>query len=217
MWRNVLAVLLAVAVARAQTEVGGAGAPPSTRTKSTKAWPGKVVVSNEHSALRRGTDEKILLLPALNSSNVPVYIGAARPNNGRFEPMELEIEASPCITVVSVVYPKPRKLPKVLSVSEVGSGRVIDTDRPRIYVKVHADRDLALGDRIIRGKLGFQRISQFGLSNPEALEFNIPVQVVEHDEKVKRDGAYYEDVPLVEKILIIALMPIIWPWAFRDC
>jgi hypothetical protein len=41
--------------------------------------------------------------------------------------------------------------------------------------------------------------------------------VVEHDEKVKRDGAYYEDVPLVEKILIIALMPIIWPWAFRDC
>ena len=65
--------------------------------------------------------------------------------------------------------------------------------------------------------VAIQRVTKVGNSIPQELEFPIPIRVVEHGAKVTPDGRYREDVPLAVKIVIILLLPIIFPFALPDC
>jgi hypothetical protein len=209
------AVLLAASVAQGQIGTPSRGVPQPVRMDPTAENGEWIHVFKEHSAVRRGTEEKILLIPELDplSPDPPVYWGAARPDNGRLVPTELEIQSSPGLSVTSIQYPRSRK---VLIETDKEPINAIAPAHPEIHLKVRADRDLPVGDHVIRARLKFQRISKVGLSEPQSLEFNILVRVVEHDAKVATDGRYYEDVTAVQKILIIMSWPVIFPWALRD-
>lgn len=189
MGRQALVVVLLVAVGQAQMGMPMASHPEPTRIDPTGWHPSWIGIYKQHHAFRRGTEEGILLAPDLepNASDIPVYWGGAQPDNGEYFPLKLEIVSSPDFTVTKVQYPKSRKI--VLKPGTVI--HAVDAVNARIFLRLRADRNAQLGNRTIRGKLRFQRIGKVGVSEPQSLEFDIPVQVVEHSAKVGDDAGNY--------------------------
>jgi len=216
MWRAILAVLLSISICRAQSsEHLTAIHPEPVAMDPSYIWGDWIEIFTEHSALRRGTEEKILLLPDLNptSPGLEVYWGAPRPDNSVLVATELEIFPPPGFAVTKILYPRPRK-------ATAGPGhqstKLIDQQHAKIRVRLRVGADVAVGDYLIPAKLRFQRIGRVGVSERQELDFKIPVHVVGHDEAVSRDGRYYDEVTVPEKILIIVLLPFIF-WALPNC
>src|SRR5215470_4778961 len=111
MWRTTLAVFLIGYVVQAQV-----GDSSSTQTAPPGIDPdqiqgGTVEVIHEHSSFRRGTEEKIMLLPDVNPiwPRAELYWSAPRPKNGPFSPTELVLYPPVGFTVTRILYPQPPK------------------------------------------------------------------------------------------------------------
>jgi hypothetical protein len=216
MWRATLAALLSVSIVQAQVGARLSTVHPEPIALDPSSFSGNWIgIFTEHSAFRRGTEERILLQPDLNptSPGAEVYWGAARPDNGVFVATELEIFPPPGFTVTKILYPRPRKAKLD---PEHGATRLIDQRHAKIRVRLRSRSDVALGDYFIPAKMKFQRIGKVEVSEPQEINFNIPVHIVGQDEKVSLDGQYYDEVTLPQKVLIILLLPFIF-WALPTC
>lgn len=217
MGRTLMTMVLLVAVTRAQMGVLAFSQPQPVAMDPTAPSRPWIEVFPQYLTLRRGTEEKVLLVPALNSTSqggTATYWGAPSPQNGRLVATDLTIEPAAGFSSSAIEYPRSRKVSLGLNEEPV---RVLGPDSIDLHFKLRADYTVALGDHVLKGKLRFQRISRLGTSVPQESEFLIPIQVVEHNAKATFDGRYHEDVPLVVKIVIIVLWPIIFPFALPRC
>jgi hypothetical protein len=215
MGRTLLTVVLLVAVTQAQVGVSAVSQPQPVAMDPTVASPPWIEVFPQYLKLRRGTEEKVLLVPALSPTSdggTATYWGAPGPQHGRLVATELKIEVTEGFTSSAIKYPRSREISLGSNQQPV---RLLGPDSVDLHFKVRADRTVDLGDHALRGKLRFQRVSKVGVSVPQELEFLIPIRVVEHNAKVAYDGRYHEEVPLAAKIAIIVSWPIIFPFALH--
>jgi hypothetical protein len=209
MFRSILAVTLAATVAQAQ--VG------STMQKADRTWEHvraektqRVVVDPQYVELRRGTEEAFLVTAKIKPTDTGEpsgYWGAPAPRNGRLAATELEIEASNGFTAHSIRYGGLRKK----AFGPDAPDLVLGPNIAELHFKLRADRSLAVGDHLLKGKLRFQGISKAGVLAPEELQFDIPVHVVEHEAKVGKNEFYPHELTTAEWVGRILLMPILIP------
>ncbi len=83
-----------------------------------------------------------------------------------------------------------------------------------ILAKLKAQKDLGLGEYVLRGKLWFQVIGKGRNSGPEQVEILIPVTVVDHDAPIVKSSWRYAPVPghpLRTTVATILLGPLLLP------
>lgn len=209
MLRAMLALSLALAVG--QTQAQNVIVSPQALAEHIKAEnSAEVLVEAEFSELRRGSEESVFLKARIEqmSPNGPsVYWGAPSPRNGRLVPTELEIETPHGFTARSVRYERPQKV----SLEPGERDFVLGPGIAQFHFRLRADRDLTLGDYVVKGKLRFQRISKVTVSEPQELEFSVPVHVVEHNAKVSKNSSYPWEMTPARWVGVILLMPIMLP------
>jgi hypothetical protein len=209
MFRTILAVILEVAVTHAQVQ--------TTNPKPDLTWEHiqaeqtqPVLADPEFLELRRGTEESVSLRAKIKSpppALTNVYWGAPAPRNGRFVPTELELKPAQGFTARGVRYERPKKV----SLGPGDSDMVLGPFSTQLYFKLRADRDLAIGDYVLKAKLRYQRVSMLAVTEPEELEFNIPVRVVEHNAEVRKNTYYPWEMTPARWVRVILLMPIMLP------
>lgn len=209
MGRTLIAVVLLVAVTQAQ--VGGlAVAQPQPVAQDRVSLPQPSIEAlPRYLALRRGTEEKVLLVAVLNptaQSWTGTYWGAPSPENGAMVATELKIEPPEGFAIRGIEYPKSHRVslrPGEEPVRVLGPGAI------ELRFKLRADRNVDLGDHVLKGKLKFQLINRVGDSSTHELEFSVPIRVVDHDAAVAKNSSYPQGVTPIETVQIAALVPLI--------
>jgi hypothetical protein len=213
MARTLMAVVLLVAVTQAQIGVLSAS-QPQPATKDPAAFPQTFVEAfPRYMALRRGTEEKVLLTAALNWTTrdlTATYWAAPSPKNGSLVATELTIEPLEGFATRAIEYPRSQKVLLRLGEERL---RLLGPGSIDLHFKLRADRTVALGDHVLKGKLRFQQVSRVGDSGPRQLEFSIPIRVVENNAVVSKDTRFRQSLTPIQKAGLVILIPLVIPLA----
>jgi hypothetical protein len=216
MRRRLLTILVLAAVARAQEQVPGIPETQPVEPDTTVANQSTIEIFPQYLTLRRGTEEKVVVVSDLNpksQSSIDTYWVAPSPNNGTLAATELTIHPAEGLAIRAIEYPKSRKRSLAPGADPM---RVLGPGFIELHFKLKADRGVALGDHLVTGKVRFQRITKVGNSPPLEQEFSIPIRVVDASVKPKSNSLYREEIPLVEKIGVVMLV-ILCPFLLPDC
>lgn len=211
MGRTLITVVLLIAVTQAQVGILPVSRPEPVAIDPMSPRLSWITLFPEYGSLRRGTEEKVMVIPELNPmarGGTPTYWAPASPNNGALTATELTIAPMEGFTIRAIEYPKVRKAPIE---TDAGPVRVLGPDRIALQFKVRADSTVALGTHTLKAKLKFQRITRVGNSTPQELEFSIPIQVVEHSAKVARGEMYRPRLTPLQIVGLVVLIPLALP------
>jgi hypothetical protein len=200
MWRHIAAVILLPSLAVAQ----GAQSQPNpmqrgTATLSPKPLPLSYQPYAYYNAIRRGRAEQVALKFYPNA----FVVTPTQPASG-IVPLNLDLEPEQGFTLLKLRYPKAR------------SQRVQFQSTPILFARdhwirfeLHAASSVSLGTHVLKGKLTFQPVDPKSGAGPvRQVDVEIPVNVVDHDAKVKRTGwPFHMPTPLLV-MLIIVLVPV---------
>jgi hypothetical protein len=205
MWRSILAVILAPALTAAQTaQTVPAVSPEPCSPAAQVAKQPKVPTYRGYAyynKIRRGSEEKAGVQLMLGA-DVTTTKSAARG----IIPLSLELQPADGLTVANLRYPK---LSSKKVKFQTGPLKVASTQN--ILFKLRADKNAALGPRVLKGKLTFQPIPHDG-SAPGAVQtvdVEIPVTVVEHDAKIQRAAYPFPQTPVALIVVLIVFAPLI--------
>jgi hypothetical protein len=193
MTRTIVTIVLLVAMTQAQVadRSNGAVATQLGEVKRFRELAGvrkpeiHGTVDFQYDKLRQGTSEFAHV--ALMSMTRGFAIADPLGKESRVEPMKLELKASKGIQVVSVLYPASELQqfpfdPKPFKVLKNNGAEPI-----RVRFKVRALPDLVPGDYVVKATLSYRLISEAGISEPQQLRVEVPIQVVERKTKVKTE------------------------------
>ena len=197
MWRTACVVVLLPSLVGAQT--AAESAPDTQRTGAPATVPSPTYRQfTYYRQIRRGTTEKAAVELVLLQQ---AFVLSPRSSETGILPLKLEFEAKDGITVGNITYPKDynhsvnfRKQP------------VKGTLGTTMKLKIRVDKTAGLGPHTLKGKLTFQPVTVTGVSAPEQLDVEIPLNVVERNAKVTKSWPYYE-MPKGELIVLIVLAP----------
>ena len=213
MGRTLMALVLLAAVTQAQVGVLQISQSQPVAMDPTVFAQPVVEAFPRYTALRRGTEEKVLLAASLNPTArgwTAIYWAAPMPGNGPLAATELKIEPLEGFSIGAIEYPKSQTValrPDEEPVHVLGPGSI------DLHLKVRADRTAALGDHVLKGKLKFQSLTRDGNSAPQELEFSIPIRVVEHGAVVAKNPRYHQDLTPMQITGVVLLIPLAIPFA----
>jgi hypothetical protein len=205
MWRSILAVFLAPVLTAAQTvQTEGAVTPepckPATHVAKQPVLPTYRAYAY-YNRIRRGSEEK-LGVQLMLGADVTTTKSAARG----IVPLSLELQPADGLTVKDVRYPKvsAKKVKFQTEPLKVASP-------PNILFKLRADKNAALGPRVLKGKLTFQPIPHDGSApgTVQTVDVEIPITVVDHDEKVQRAAYPFPETPVALYVALIVFAPLL--------
>jgi hypothetical protein len=222
MWRSLCAVVLLPAFAAAQTESGGGAQRPvmadaatpqakspqtaNPQPAATQAKAPAYRAFTNYRQIRRGSSEMVAI--DMTTQGLVTLSGSPVPG---IEPIRLELQPEPGFTFGQVRYPKARKHQFPFR-SEPMRATAIDWWSP-IQFKLRASKTVALGEHTLKGTLMFQTVSDKGASEPQTVDVQIPVTVVEHDADVKKADYPHPGINPGWIVLMIVLLPIEIPIA----
>lgn len=199
MWRSICAILLSVSIVHAQSQLPGENRTlPVDNNNETLAT--KATIYRYYSELREGTTEQIAVglftayaSPTESLEDVIVfpqgikdgatYLVSPTAKGPEIVPSKLELQALDGFVVTSMRNPKGKDQRFAFSKAPVS---VVLADCT-FHLKVRGKPDVSLGTHVLRGSITLQFVNDAGLSVPQKLKLEIPITVVDHDAKVKRD------------------------------
>jgi hypothetical protein len=216
MWRKWITILLgATAVASGQAFPTQEAAQSSAGIQTAEMRIQQARVVQRHNKLRRGRDEQLAIVPATLSRECLAQTSIGH----RFDadPSSLHLEPAPDFTI-RFGDGKNFKSESTAFFTQTNSGKVI-------LLNIKADRNMPMGDYVIRGKLGFFATVKESCSGQQ--EVIIPMTIVDHDAKVaKNEWPFqpYSDHHFGESlgntfltILIIPLLPFLFIYGEIAC
>lgn len=209
MVRTLMTWALLVAVTQAQVGVLPVSQPQAAAIDPPPFAQPSIEVFPRYMALRRGTEEEVLVVASLKArSRTAVYWSAPKPETGPLAATELKIEPIEGFIVRGIAYPKSRKVslrPNEEPVHALGPGSI------DLHFKVRAKPTIALGEHVLRGKLKFQCFTKDGNSAPQELDLSIPIRVVERNDAVAKNTLYRQDLTPLQTIGVVLLIPLVIP------
>lgn len=211
MARTLMTWALLVAVTQAQVGVLPVSQPQTAAIDPPLFAQPLIEVFPRYTALRRGTEEGILLVASLKPtarSRTAVYWAAPNPKTDPLAATELKIEPIEGLIIRGIAYPKSRKIslrPNEEPVHALGPGSI------DLHFKVRAKTTTALGEHVLRGKLMFQFFTKDGISAPQELNLSIPIRVVEGNAAVAKNTLYRQDLTPLQITGLVLLIPLVIP------
>jgi hypothetical protein len=201
MWRTLAIVLLIPSFIAAQTEQDQPVPQAPLEESATRlSEPATVRSYTFYDAIRRGHSEKIAV-----QLTVSGFVTMPQLPVEGIVPVKLEFQPSANFAFGKFHYTKPRFRRKVSSQAKP----ILVPYMPTICFMVKADDRAALGGRMLRGKIIFQVIRMDSSLGPvEQRDALIPITVVEHNAKVKRDEWPYDHMPAKFFAFIPLLIPV---------
>lgn len=207
MWRSIFAVLLLPSLTAAQTGAvqsapsdgpGPKSFPEASRPRPIRPRPIYEAYSF-YDGIRRGTAENV----AIQVSSEGFLTTPRSPVPGII-PLKLDLDPIEGLTVSKLRYPKAYNLNTKFHANPISVAGV-----DPIQFKVRASQNAPLGLHVLTGKLTFQPVHFDATVGPaQQVDVMIPVTIVEHDAKVKRQPWPIAHMPVALIILIIVLLPV---------
>ncbi len=200
MWRHIAAVILLPSLAAAQSaQTQPNPIQQSTPTSSLKPLPLSYQPYAYYSAIRRGRAEQVALEFYPNA----LVTTPTQPVSG-IVPLNLELQPEEGFAFLKLRYPKART-----HQVQFQSTRMLFARDHWIRFELHAASSVSLGTHVLKGKLTFQPVDPKSGAGPvRQVDVEIPVNVVDHDAKVKRTGwPFHMPTPWLV-LLIIVLVPV---------
>lgn len=214
MARTLLTMVLLAAVTQAQVENAVPKKDPIWEHIQAERTQ-RVLADPQYTELRSGTEEGFFITAKIEPAETgkpPLYWGAPSPRNGRVAASELEIDIPNGFTVHSVHYGPLKRV-----ALEAGAPSFfLGPNKAEFHFKLRADRNLAVGDYLLKGKLRFQPIGKAGVLAAQELQFDIPVRLVDHKAKVSKNMFYSAEMTAADWIRVILLMPL-FPFFIPNC
>jgi hypothetical protein len=205
MWRSIFAVLLLPSLTAAQT-----GSVPAVQTDvpGTKSFPNAsrprpiYEAFSFYDGIRRGTAEDV----AISVSSEGFLTTPRSPVPGII-PLKLDLDPIEGLTVSQLRYPKADKLNAKFHANPIAIARM-----DSIQFKVRASQKASLGLHVLTGKLTFQPVHFDATVGPvQQVDVMIPVTIVEHDAKVRRQQWPIRHMSVAMIVVIILLLPVLIP------
>ena len=201
MIRELIAILLVGVTLQAQTQ-----ATQTDLNNKPPAQPIPRVETYQHyNELRRGSSDDVGIVLIVNGS-----LTSPRSTVTGLIPVSLTLQPEPGLSYSKLKYPKssPMKFPFRNDTIPAHSGWF------PIEMKLHADKDAALGIHYVHGKFRYQEITRDGISAEQEMDVSLPVTVVEQNAHVTKSEHWpFYHMPIAEVIglviLCIVLLPII--------
>ena len=211
MLRRALAVLLLTTVTRAQVE--SIVKSPFLPEDSQAVIKSDVWVVPEYYRMRVGRSERVMLNVGVESTlagktSQNVYWLAVPEERSGSAPTQLSVQGGQGFTITEVRYPRATG---TIS-STIGQRlRVFEPRTAYFHFVLKADPTVAVGDYQLKGTLKFQPVDSSGIAKPQALEFLIPVKIVESTAEVAKNPYYPSHLAPWQIVGLILLAPILLP------
>jgi len=209
MGRTLMTIILLAAVTLAQST--GVASEPQMHWRSGERHSLDGVVSEQYDKLRQGTAGYF----SVNLTSSELFaVGSAGTKDRRIMPTVLEFEPMPGFEISKVLYPDMRFGKFHFDEKPFRVFLHNGPDSTRIRFKIRATDDVAPGHYVLKGCLKFQYVSNAGISEPQQLGVDVPVEVAAHTAKVQivdRSAAGIRGVTPVEVLEGIVLIPLTLP------